>query len=200
VEALSGLLAVGLALRFSGPELVIWSIATFVFVLISVIDARLKIIPDGLNSFIVFLGIISIIIASTTGNFGPVKGSLIGHHALLFGIRDNIWLNHFFGAGLALLLFVAVVIISRGRGMGLGDVKLAAAAGVLMGWPDIVFALMIAFISGSLWGIVSIFLGRKTMKSIIPFGPFIVLGIMVIALFGEPIFDSYFRFIDTLIT
>ena len=88
-------------------------------------------------------------------------------------------------AGIGLALFPATAwFLSRGRWMGLGDAKVLLGAGFLLGPALGISALVYAFWIGA---IVSLFLlstrGKEfTMKSEIPFGPFIVLG-MAIAYF-----------------
>lgn len=71
-------------------------------------------------------------------------------------------------------LFLVIVLITRGRGMGIGDIKLAFFMGLLLGWPMILPALLVAFAGGAIVGLILVFFGRKTLKSEIPFGPFLV--------------------------
>ncbi len=90
-------------------------------------------------------------------------------------------LNIFSGAigGItAFLFFFILVSVSREKWMGMGDAYLALLIGLVLGWPKILFALMIAFTIGAIAGIVLIFLKKKTMKSQIPFAPFMVIGAM----------------------
>ncbi len=74
----------------------------------------------------------------------------------------------------------------------MGDVKLALALGVFLGWPDIILAIVFAFIIGSVYGLAAIALGRERMKSAVPFGPFLALGAMILVLFGNDILSWYF--------
>ncbi len=83
--------------------------------------------------------------------------------------------------------------------MGLGDVKLSAALGLLMGWPDIVLALILAFITGAVLSLALIFTKRKSMKDYVPFGPFIALGVVLVFFFGQEILNLYFRFFDSFL-
>jgi len=85
--------------------------------------------------------------------------------------------------------FLVMILITRGRGMGLGDAKLAFLMGLLLGWPDISMALFLAFFIGATVGVGLIFLGRKTMKSQIPFGPFLIGGTLVMLLWGQFFLD-----------
>jgi leader peptidase (prepilin peptidase)/N-methyltransferase len=83
-------------------------------------------------------------------------------------------------------LLLSIAILSRG-GMGMGDVKLAAFVGLIVGFPEIVLALFIAFVGGGvivgvLWG-----MGKVGRKDPIAFGPFLGLGGVVTLIYGEPI-------------
>jgi len=94
----------------------------------------------------------------------------------------------------AAAFFLFLVLVTRGRGMGRGDVKLALLLGLILGWPDILLALFLAFCLGALVGLGLIAAGRKTMKSQIPFGPFLIAGTLLAVFFGPAIIDYYFRF------
>ena len=72
--------------------------------------------------------------------------------------------------------FYALRAITRGRGMGLGDVKLALLMGFLTGYPGIVMALYAAFLTGALVSVILVIGGRHSLQSIVPFGPFLILG------------------------
>lgn len=87
------------------------------------------------------------------------------------------------------LLFA--VALAYPRGMGLGDVKLAAVMGFYLG-RSVAPALLIAFLAGSLFGLVLIAgRGAAARKQAVPFGPFLALG-GVIALFaGDQIVNWY---------
>jgi len=77
--------------------------------------------------------------------------------------------------------------------MGLGDVKLAFLMGLLLGYPKIIIALYLAFLTGALTGVILI-LGKKAkMKSQIPFGPFLVASTFISWFFGEQIWEAVAR-------
>ena len=78
--------------------------------------------------------------------------------------------------------------------MGFGDVKLAAALGLFIGWPDIMLALGLAFVIGGLLSTTLIVIKLRTMKDYLPFGPFIALGFTLIFFFGEKLMSLYFAF------
>ena len=85
-----------------------------------------------------------------------------------------------------------VIGISRGRAMGMGDLKLAGAVGVFLGWPDIVFSLAFGFVIGAVWSVGLLLRKTKRMKDAVPFGPFIVAGIFAAFFAGQEIVAWYF--------
>ncbi len=100
--------------------------------------------------------------------------------------------NFLIPAFLAGGFFYAIVAITKGRGMGGGDVKLAFLMGLILGWPVIIFSVFLAFISGSVVGIYLILAGKKKMKSMIPFGPFLIFGTFAGLFWGKEIVERYF--------
>jgi leader peptidase (prepilin peptidase)/N-methyltransferase len=89
------------------------------------------------------------------------------------------------------LLFIKYVSRRRGEAvnevaLGYGDVNLAGIAGLLLGWPGIVFGLLFTVLAGGLASIVVIvvMLARRRYHafSAIPYGPFLVLSILVLLL------------------
>ncbi len=89
--------------------------------------------------------------------------------------------------------FWALIIITKGKGMGGGDVKLGALMGLALGFPNSILALMIAFLSGAIISIILILFKRKGLKSVVPFGPFLVLGSLVALFWGNNIVDWYLK-------
>lgn len=89
-------------------------------------------------------------------------------------------------AGLIVALPIGLIyFISKERAMGLGDVILAFLIGFLFGVGKGFLALYFGFIFGAIVGIVLIVVQKKKLKSTISFGPFLIGGMMVIALWGQ---------------
>jgi leader peptidase (prepilin peptidase)/N-methyltransferase len=64
-------------------------------------------------------------------------------------------------------------------GMGFGDVKLAGVLGMylgFLGWPHVFAGTFAAFLFGGLWSLALLVSRRGTLKSSIPFGPFMLAG------------------------
>ena len=91
----------------------------------------------------------------------------------------------------AAAFFLTIVLISRGKWMGGGDVKLAFLMGLFLGWPNILVALFLAFLIGAIIGIGLIISGKKTLKSEVPFGPFLVTGTFIALFWAEKLINWY---------
>lgn len=121
----------------------------------------------------------------------------------------------------AAAFFLFLVLATRGRGMGMGDAKLALLMGLVLGWPNILPALFLAFFMGAAAGLflvfgppASVWLRRlpdlfgksplpsapifgknwgKTMQSRLPFGPFLVSGLFLALFWGRQILAWWMR-------
>jgi len=101
-------------------------------------------------------------------------------------------LNPFLSAVLASAFFLVIFLVSRGRWLGFGDVKLALFMGLFLGFPNILVALFSAFFSGAIIGLGLIIAKKKSLKSEVPFGPFLVFGIFLALFLGNKIINWYF--------
>ena len=86
--------------------------------------------------------------------------------------------------------FLALVLVSKGKWMGLGDVKLAFLMGLILGWPNILLALFLSFLSGAVIGIGLIIFGKKGFKSQIPFGPFLAGSTILVMFYNLYLINS----------
>jgi len=195
IESMSYMLFAGSVGALSVAHLLVsalWVAVFVLFIALAVIDLRHMIIPDFIA---IALGTIGVVLAGVMqwfGGFSPLRGSFMGHYAMIFGFRESIWVNHFFAAFVGLIFFGLIIGLSRGRAMGWGDLKLAGALGLIFGWPDIVLVLMLSFIIGSVVSVGLMVRGRKTMGDAVPFGPFLVIGAATVFFFGFRIMSLYF--------
>ncbi len=196
LELVTALDLVFLPYLLSGTSLGIWLLASFILIAVSAIDVRLRIIPDEANLLIFILGLVQLLVSYKTST----HTSFFSFYGYPFGLTDPVWLNQLVGFLVGLGVFGLIILLTRGRAMGMGDLKLAAAAGLLMGWPDILIAIMVAFIAGGLYSLPLILARKKGLKDMVPFGPFIVFGIAVVVFFGEPLMAGYFNFFEWLLT
>lgn len=150
------------------PELAVWLLLAPVAVLLAVIDRRVHRLPDRLTL--------------------PLAGAavlLLGAVALLPEHAGS-WASALLG-GLALGGFYLLLFLINPNGMGFGDVKLALALGVALGWYG--WAVLCAggfagFLFGALYGLGLMILRRAGRKTGIPFGPFMIAGALIGVLFG----------------
>jgi len=146
-------------------------------IVVFVYDLKHLLIPDlVIYPAIVISFLYHLLGAIRLGNFESLTGPLISAFS-------------------ASLFFLAIVLISRGKWMGIGDIGLAFLMGLVLSWPNIFVALMLAFFVGAIIGIGLILRGKKSLKSEIPFGPFLVFGTFIALFLGERIVNWYLNFL-----
>jgi leader peptidase (prepilin peptidase)/N-methyltransferase len=170
-EALMGVITLAVSFRsglFSSepslPTLLLFlSALTFFAVLlaVTVYDWKHKIIPDRFS-----------VILSVTGLLYAVLGTCYGDRHFLPSLITGLSIAFPF----AFLWFV-----SRGRWMGLGDAKLALGLGFFLGYPVGASIPVLAFWLGTIPAFALLLFRRGiTMKSEIPFGPFLALSTFIL--------------------
>ena len=146
----------------------IFGLTTSVLLAISVIDWFTFEIPMACNVFIGILGIVHLVWDRS--------------HAL----------EYLAGALTVSLLFLLVYVLTKGQGIGGGDIKLMAAAGLLVGWKRILLALFVGSVVGS---VIHLSLMKWQKKErILAFGPYLAVGIFVSILWGKEIISWYLSF------
>lgn len=92
--------------------------------------------------------------------------------------------------------FFALAAYSKETWMGYGDVYLGLLVGLIVGWPAILVALMLSFTIGALISIGLIAVSKKTMKSQVPFAPFLITGTFLALVLPQmfPILGYWFSF------
>ena len=72
--------------------------------------------------------------------------------------------------------------------MGFGDVKLAAVLGVMLGWQNLLVALLLSFFVGAVGGLtLKAFGGGR----VVPFGPYLATGGLVALFYGDALLGWY---------
>ena len=81
-------------------------------------------------------------------------------------------------AGYFLIFFIVQFYrkVRKKEGMGMGDAKLLSAIGFWFGWYSIPFIIFISSIIALVSVVPSLIQKSKKLDSVIPFGPFIILG------------------------
>ena len=79
-------------------------------------------------------------------------------------------------------------------GMGFGDVKLAGVLGAVLawyGWAELVVGGFLGFLLGGVVGVLVILARRGTRKSMLPFGPYMLLGTWLALVWGDDVASAY---------
>ncbi len=141
------------------------------FLVITVIDLKSKIIPDR---FLLFSGLIVFFMHfSTEAPSESLYAGLVGMAFLSFSLAAVLWLG-------SLML--------KRDAMGWGDVKMALVIGFLLGFDYGFFAISIAIFSGAIFGLMMMLYKRVRNENYrnleMPFGPFLAIGTCVTFLNG----------------
>lgn len=144
-----------------------WMLPVFcIYIAILIYDFRHKIIPDAFVYTAIVLSLIYCLFLTPHHLLDLLSGPII------FSFFGLVWL------------------LSKGRAMGFGDAKLGLSVGLLLGFAQGLSAIVLSFWIGS--GVtllymlgVRLFGGSKklTMKSEVPFAPFIILGAWLALIF-----------------
>ena len=114
---------------------------------------------------------------------------------LIFNFQKGNFYSFLLSALGASGFFFLLWLVSRGKWMGFGDVKLAFLIGLFLGWPSILVGMFSAFLIGAIIGLGLIALTKKTLKSQVPFGPFLATGTFIALFWGEEIIRWYINLI-----
>ncbi|WP_284977669.1 prepilin peptidase [Arthrobacter sp. fls2-241-R2A-200] len=141
---------------------------------LTVIDVRSHLLPNRIVFPSYAVAGALLLAAAVVGFFGGTDGtSRLG--VALFGVPGL----RVLAGGAALWLFYFVLRVIHPPGMGFGDVKLAGVLGLYLGylgWNHVMAATFAAFLLGGLWSLAILAARRGTLRSAIPFGPFMLAG------------------------
>lgn len=104
---------------------------------------------------------------------------------LLLAVSRGALPEHILAGVLLFSGMFALFTATKGRGMGFGDVKFAGAMGLLLGLKAGAGALYLAFVLGGIAGVILVLMARRSIKSAIAFGPFLVIGTAVMLFWGD---------------
>ncbi|MGQ0663454.1 MAG: prepilin peptidase [Pseudomonadota bacterium] len=165
-SALAFLLAAA-ALEGVVPALAVGLLGS-VLLALAVVDVRHLVLPDPLVASVAAIALALTALGGTAISFADAGLGALGGGGLLWGLRDSYWRLR----GL--------------EGLGLGDVKLAAAAGLWVGWQGLgeflLLAAALTLIAACVRALRGAGIGRGTR---IPFGPGLAAGLYLVVL-GAP--------------
>jgi len=150
-------------------------ISSAILIALFVVDLDCKRLPDRLTYLMYPVAVAGLVIDGLVTGSWPIGAALAGAAIWLVPIA-GIWL------------------LSGGRGMGMGDVKLAPALGLILGWVGVgsaVVGLMAAWLIGGVVAIGLILARRARSGTAIPFGPFLIGGFALGLLAGSAVTEAY---------
>jgi len=176
VEFLTAALFAVMALRFGlDPVLPAFLYLAAVGIALALIDLDVRRLPDVLT--LPSYGV-ALVLLGAAAIAGSDSGSL--PRALL--------------GGLAMFALYFGLCFAYPAGMGFGDVKLSGVLGLYLGWlgwGTWAVGLFLGFALGGVFGI-ALMLGRRGgRKTAVPFGPFMLLGVLLAVVVGDRIVDAY---------
>lgn len=184
VELTLGLAFAAMALAFHDePNLPVWMVYVAILLLITVIDMEYRLI---LFVIIVPASVFALIIAA----IAPLEPARSFGYYLASGLVGfAIYFAMFLGG-------VAFAAATRPGAIafGFGDVMLGMLSGFMIGWRALVFASMITVFAGAvgavLYLIVLQIVGRRyRWFTPLPYGPYIVIGTLIMLLFTDQVQD-----------
>ncbi|HXT35428.1 MAG TPA: A24 family peptidase, partial [Chloroflexota bacterium] len=99
------------------------------------------------------------------------------------------------GGALGFALFFALALLARlvfGDGaLGGGDVTLAAAIGAICGYPLVVLSLALGAFLGGFGALVVMVVRRSPIGTAIPYGPYLIGGVVYVLLSGNTVHPIY---------
>jgi leader peptidase (prepilin peptidase)/N-methyltransferase len=173
VEVLNALLTYGAFLHFGYNLSAAFAAAFFsALIVVSFIDLRHQIIPDGLVIFILALGAANAVYQTA--------------------VMSEPWYTFVIGLAAASLPLLLLGMVFP-DGLGGGDVKLMAAAGLFMGWKLILLALFAGNFIALFYVITLVIRGKFSRGNPIPFGPYLSVGMIICLLVGDKLIELYLK-------
>ena len=156
-------------------QFVVWLLSGVVLAILFAYDLKWYLLPDKLTALLAGLGAISVTLGVIQSS-NPVESilSAVGAVGILSG------------------LYLVLYRISNGRWVGFGDVKLGVGLALLLGnWQLALVALFLANFVGCLIVIPFMALGKLTRESRVPFGPLLIIGMILAFFIGPPLIELY---------
>lgn len=114
--------------------------------------------------------------------------------------RQDLILNHVLSGAVSFVFFISIslvfYVLTKKESMGAGDIKLAFLLGLFLGFPKIILALYLAFLTGAFIGLILILWKKKSsIKDTIPFGPFLITGTLLSLFLGDLMLPKIITFL-----
>lgn len=110
--------------------------------------------------------------------------------SIFFGWQT--WSGMLLGVVVGAGFFLAQYLVSKGRWIGGGDIRLGIFMGVILGWPSILVALLLAYVFGAAVSLCFVLGGKQKLTDETAFGTFLVAATIVTMFFGKSLVTWYF--------
>ena len=171
----AGLLALAADHFGAVPALAAYCVLFAGLVAVSVVDLRVGLVPRTfLYPVAALLGVALVAASAVAGDWHALGEAVIG-------------------AAIAFVVFFVVWFLYP-RGLGFGDVRLAAAIGLGLGWLGLLHlyvGFLVGFLAGVLFGLVVMARRGSGRKTRIPFAPALALGAVVGVIWGGQIINAW---------
>ncbi len=152
-----------------------WLLALVLLMALLIYDFRWMLLPNRLVFPLIGLGVIQVLVVAIV-----FDGGLRSVLAALFGLAV--------AGGIFFVLFQ----VSKGRWIGGGDVKLGFALGLILGSPlQAALLLFVASLLGCLVAVPGLVRKKLSRASRIPFGPYLIVAMLLVVLCGRIVTDWY---------
>ncbi len=189
---------------------ILWLIAwfkAFDYQLVSLVDLW----PTLVNSGVIWMllrdwlaGFLLVFILVFDWRFLLIPINLLVIFAPIFWLFNvligQIWWQPLLSAGILAIFFGLQFVITKGKGLGEGDIWLGAFLGFLLSsWPAVLAAVFVAYLLGSLVGLILMLIKKKHWHSRLPLGTFLAFGAILAIFWAEIIWSAYFNLFDFLV-
>lgn len=157
--------------RFGWVLFGLWSVFLVFFMALAVYDTHWYELPDRVVLPLVGLAVVFVII-----------------RAILLKDFGSVW-DSVFAASIIFGLFWVLFQVSAGQWIGGGDVKLAIVLGLLAGKPlNALLLIFLASLIGTLVSLPPLLVKGRGVKTLVPFGPFLIAATILVVLWGTQVF------------
>lgn len=171
-------------------NMLLWLLSVYLFYEESIVYCIISMIVCSLLICIFFIDLEHMLIF----NRFSISIAILGIVAMFFDNNTKI-LDHILGGVIGGLVFVLLyfscIWLLKKEGFGWGDVKLVAAAGLLLGWQKLLFAMIIASVAGSIVLLIIRKVQNDEQGKEYPFAPFIVVGMLISMFIGSNVIQWY---------
>ncbi len=135
-----------------------WFISSFFLLIVTGTDVRTQMLRV---EYTLIVGLVAFV--------GNLLSGFLSWQSMLTGLLV--------GGGVIAVIAYGWKLATGNLGMGEGDIWLAGALGVLVGWPNVVALFVVAVGAGALVGVPMLL--KKGQGKTLPFGPFLILGALI---------------------